>query len=559
MKEESKITTSKQKESESGSRFVDSSVVLIVLDGWGIAPASKYNAISLARTPNFDRISEEFGATSICASGKCVGLSEGQMGNSEVGHLTIGSGRIIFQDLMRVNEEISSGRIAENPSLVRILRRISGEKDSTLHLLGLVSNGGVHSHIDHLFGILKIARDFGVKKVAVHVFLDGRDTPPKSGIDFVGSLQSYLKTLGLGFIATISGRFYAMDRDNRWERTKLAYDAIVHGKGEHFEDPVEAVRTSYERGVTDEFVIPRVIGKYGGIKDSDAIFFFNFRPDRARQLTKALALTEEEFQSLFDRGVRPGGVEILTMTIYDTNLKGVEAILEREHVSDTLSNVLENHGIKQLHIAETEKYAHVTYFFNGLTEKPREFEDRILVPSAREVGTYDKKPEMSAEEITKNALTAITSRNYGFILINYANADMVGHSGDINATVRAVETVDSCLGRIYETWKSIMKGGDGEKSEKEKNKREDLSIIITADHGNAEMKLDPETGQPHTAHTSNPVPLILVSEKWRVSVPDGYSAGLIDIAPSVLRMIGIAEPKAMTGIPIVELKSRENP
>jgi 2,3-bisphosphoglycerate-independent phosphoglycerate mutase len=519
------------------ARKIKNPVVLIVLDGWGIAPEGPTNAVSLASTTNFERITREFGSIELCASGKCVGLEDGQMGNSEVGHLTIGAGRVIFQDLMRVYDELESGRMARNKALSSVFNKV--REDKTLHLLGLVSDGGVHSHIDHLFGILKVAKeDYRIKDLLVHAILDGRDTPPKSGIDFVSSLESYMKELGIGTIATISGRYYAMDRDNRWERTKLAYDAIIHAKGPHFDDPFEPINSSYQNGVSDEFVIPCVIGSYQGVKDYDAIFFFNFRPDRARQLTKSFALGTKKFP-YFDRGVIPKKIEVLTMTIYDARLKNVRAILGREHVSNTLSNVLEKNRLRQLRIAETEKYAHVTYFFNGLDEKPGRFEDRILVPSAKEVGTYDKKPEMSANEITTKALSSIQSKKYGFTLINYANADMVGHSGNIEATVKGIETVDRCLGEIYDLWKKF-------------EEEEKPTILITADHGNSEKMYDPKTGQPHTAHTSNPVPLTVVSDKWR-TLPDvkNYKPGLIDVAPSILAILGLTKPRAMTGIPVV--------
>ena len=535
------MISKKKKTANLRARVVKSPVVLIVLDGWGIAPNGSYNAISLAKIPNFNHISQEFGSIQICASGKCVGLKDGQMGNSEVGHLTIGAGRIIFQDLMRVSEQIESGKLAKDKTLAPLLKRAAKPKGPTLHFLGLLSNGGVHSHMDHLFSLLEIAKDYGAKDVAVHVILDGRDTPPKSGIEFVSSLESYMKTVGIGRIATISGRFYAMDRDNRWERTKLAYDAIIHGGGVHYDESANAIKAAYEGGVTDEFVVPCVLDEYQGAKDSDVIFFFNFRPDRARQLTKSFALKQKEFP-FFDRGKIPKKLEVLTMTIYDPSLKSVKAILGREHVSNTLSNVLEKNRIRQLRIAETEKYAHVTYFFNGLNEKPRRFEDRILISSAKEVGTYDKKPEMSAIEITANAISSIQSQKYGFILINFANADMVGHSGNTDATVKAVETVDLCLGRIYNVWREM-------------GKDQKPTVIVTADHGNAEKMYDPETGQPHTAHTSNPVPMIVLSEKWKVSLPDiSYKPSLIDLAPSILLILGLNKPTAMTGMPIVALR-----
>jgi 2,3-bisphosphoglycerate-independent phosphoglycerate mutase len=524
-----------------------SSVVLVVLDGWGISDSDQYNAIALAKTPEFEKLKETYGSIKLCASGECVGLSPGQMGNSEVGHLTLGSGRVIFQDLMRVSEEIESGRLAKNRDLQQAFRKLR-KSGASLHLIGLVSNGGVHSQIDHLFDLLRISKAAKVQRVNVHAILDGRDTPPKSGIDFAGSLCSYLQDLGIGKISTISGRYYAMDRDGRWERTKLAYDAIVHGIGEHFDEPLQAIAESYKADVTDEFAVPRVIDDYNGMKDGDVVLFFNFRPDRARQLTRALFQSDKEFEHLFDRGKRPRKIEIISMTIYDSKFKRVKALLGREHVPNTLSVVLEKNGIRQLRIAETEKYAHVTYFFNGLLESPRKLEDRILVPSAREVGTYDKKPEMKASEISDEAIKAIESRKYGFVLINFANADMVGHSGNIDATVRAVEAVDSSLGRIYDSVQKLKAAGV-----------EPPTLFITADHGNAEKMYDPVTRQPHTAHTSNLVPLILVSDNWETSVPSNYNPGLIDVAPSILEVMDLPKPPAMSGVPIVKRKLNSRP
>jgi len=516
-----------------------SPVVLVVLDGWGIAPPGRFNSISLARKPNFDSLSKEYGVAEICASGTCVGLTEGQMGNSEVGHLTIGAGRIIFQDLMRVFEEINSGKLSKNPKLVRALTRLHKKGTGTLHFMGLLSNGGVHSHIDHLFALLKVARDLRIQRIAVHAFLDGRDTPPRSGVDHLAALASYLHDFKEAYIATVSGRYYAMDRDNRWERTKLAYDAIVYSEGEKFEDPVASVKQAYQRGESDEFVIPIVNSRYSGMKEGDLAIFFNFRPDRARQLTKALTMGAKEFGNLFDRREdRRPKLQLITMTIYDEKLKGPIALIGRERVADTLSNVLEKENLRQLRVAETEKYAHVTYFFNGLVEKPRRLEDRILVPS-KKVETYDKSPAMSADEIAENSVRAISSSKYSFMLVNFANADMVGHSGLVEPTTKAVETVDYCLGRILEAWKA---------------KRDKLSLIITADHGNAEKMFDPRTGQPHTAHTSSPVPLILVSEKWKLEIPGGYKAGLQDISPTILEIMKLKKPRAMTGRSLTKMR-----
>ena len=526
------------------ARKIKNPVVLVVLDGWGISAPGEFNAINLAKTPNFDMMKSQFGSVNICASGPCVGVPEGQMGNSEVGHLTIGAGRPIFQDLMRVNEEIGSGRLGKSKLLVSTLRNAK-RMGSTVHFLGLVSDGGVHSHIFHLFALLKIAKDLRAVKVKVHVILDGRDTPPKSGIDHLDSLQSYLENLGIGEIATVSGRYYAMDRDNRWDRMKLAYDAIVYGIGERSQSAHESVHASYEKKLNDEFVIPQVIGNYKGIADGDIVIFFNFRPDRARQMTRALVSSQKEFGSLFDRGEdkRPKHIDMISMTIYDPELKNVRSLLKREHVSNTLSNVLEKHHIRQLRIAETEKYAHVTYFFNGLVEKKRRLEERILVPSLK-IGTYDKSPEMSASEITDNAAEKIESQKYGFILINFANADMVGHSGKIEATIRAVEKVDECLGRIFASWKKVDTN---------------LTIMVTSDHGNAEKMFDEVTNQPHTAHTSNSVPLIVVSNSWKITSSPEYKTGLVDIAPSILKIMGLPKPEGMSGQPLVERVNLNSP
>ncbi len=517
------------------ARTSKSPVILVILDGWGIAPPGRFNAVSLAKKPNFDLISREYGVAEICASGKCVGLTEGQMGNSEVGHLTIGAGRIIFQDLMRVFDEINSGRLAKNRKLVGALASLKRRK-GTLHFLGLLSNGGVHSHIDHLFALLKIAREKGIEKIVVHAFLDGRDTPPRSGIDQLAALSSYLSDFKDAYVGSISGRYYAMDRDNRWERTKLAYDAIVYGDGEKFEDPTDSVRQSYQRGENDEFVIPKVNSRYKGVSDGDLIIFFNFRPDRARQLTKALSMTKTEFGNLFERSeAKRPKVELVTMTVYDEKLKGPKALLGRELVRHTLSDVLEKENLRQLRIAETEKYAHVTYFFNGLVEKPRRFEERIMIPSQK-VETYDKSPAMSAREIADRAVDEIKTSRYGFTLVNFANADMVGHSGMVEPTVKGVEIVDECLGRLLQAWKT---------------QNDASTLLITADHGNAEKMFDERTGQPHTAHTSNPVPLIVVSKKWKLLPKNDYQAGLRDIAPSILKIMGILSPRVMTGVPLV--------
>ena len=512
------------------------SVILVILDGWGIAEPSVANAISLAKKPNFDSLENEFGYAKICASGECVGLTPGQMGNSEVGHLTIGAGRIIFQDLMRVYDELDSGRFAKNKVLLESFRRLK-RSNGTLHFVGLLSDGGVHSHINHLYSLLEIARDNGVRSVVVHAFLDGRDTPPQSGINHLAGLLERLEKIGNASVGTIGGRYYGMDRDNRWDRTKLAYDAIVYADGEKFTDPITAIKNSYTKGVYDEFLLPIVDSSYSGVRDGDLIFFFNFRPDRARQLTRALSFTPAEWGNLFDRREtkRPKKIEILSMTIYDSKFTKVRPLLAREHVKDTLSNILAKNNIRQLHIAETEKYAHVTYFFNGLVEKPRKLEDRIMIPSLKVV-TYDLSPEMSARQIATEAIRAIAKKKYGFILVNFANSDMVGHSGKLPPTIKAVETVDACLGSVINEWRRYS---------------ENLTLVVTADHGNAEKMVDGVTGQPHTAHTSNRVPLIIASRRWKL-MTGANNPGLIDIAPSILKILGIPEPKSMTGRPIAE-------
>ncbi len=506
-------------------------VILVILDGWGINKEGEHNAISLAKKPNFDRIQKEFGFAKICAAGECVGLTPGQMGNSEVGHLTIGAGRIIFQDLMRVSDEINSGRLAKNKTLLSALARLS-KTGGKLHLLGLVSDGGVHSHIDHLKALVRIARESFNGEIVIHAFLDGRDTAPQGGRNYVKDLLNSLRDTSVG---TISGRYYSMDRDNRWDRTKLAFDAMVYAEGRKFTDPVSYIEDSYSSGVTDEFVIPGVSSKYKGMSSKDLIVFFNFRPDRARQLTRALTDTEKAFGNLFDRSdAKLPKVDFISMTVYDARFRNVKALLERERVPQTLSILLERCGRRQIHIAETEKYAHVTYFFNGLIEKPGKLEERIMVPSLK-IGTYDKEPEMSAMGVAKEAVRAIESGRYGFILVNFANADMVGHSGKIEPTIVAVETVDRCLGLLVKAWEK---------------KSSNVTMIVTADHGNAEKMYNQETRQPHTAHTSNLVPLIVVSKTWKLS--DVSNAGLIDVAPSILQILGIKKPKVMSGRSIIQ-------
>jgi len=507
-------------------------IVLTVLDGWGYRAETKGNAIALAHKPNYDRLLKEFSNTLIHTSGPFVGLPEGQMGNSEVGHLNIGAGRIVQMDITRVDQLISSGEFFRQPLLLEAMER---GRTHQLHLMGLVSDGGVHSHLQHLFALLKMARENKVEKVLVHCFMDGRDTPPESGIDYVKQLEQKMRELNVGQIATVSGRYYAMDRDNRWERVEKAYRALAHGDSEvKFTDPVAAMRASYEKGITDEFVVPAVIttqaapGKpavpRGVIRDDDAVIFFNFRADRARQMTRALA--EPGFKEFADPS-RPKNLVYVAMTQYEKTWPWLRYLLAPEKLEHILANVFADLQYKNLRVAETEKYAHVTYFFNGGVEKPFAGEERALVPSPK-VPTYDLKPEMSAAGVADTVIHAIEKGDFDAIIMNFANADMVGHSGKLEATIKAVETVDEQLGRIYQALKP--RGG---------------AWIITADHGNAETMIDPVTGGPHTYHTTNPVPFILVSENGHPPLQTGGS--LRDIAPTMLGVLGVDEPREMTG------------
>ena len=472
-------------------------VALVILDGWGCAPPGPGNAVELAETPNFDRLWRSFPHTRVDASGEAVGLPPGQMGNSEVGHLTIGSGRVLFQDLMRVNKAIEEGSFFENPALVSAFER--GER---VHLLGLVSYGGVHSHIDHVRALLRFAPD----KTWIHAFTDGRDVSPRAAIHDLAELPQ-------DRIATVAGRYYAMDRDQHWERTQRAFDAIVAGKGEEAADPLEAIRRSYEQEITDEFIEPiPVSGRPRLQPGADTAIFFNFRPDRARQLSMQLI---------------EAGADITTMTQYRADFEVPVAFPEQE-VHETLAEVLAEHGVRQLHAGETEKYAHVTYFFNGGREAVWAGETRILVPSPRDVPSYDQKPEMSARELTDRFVEELDRDGYRFAVINLANPDMVGHTGSIAATVKAVETADECLGRIVEA--VGRKGGIS---------------LITADHGNAEQMLEADGSSPHTAHTTNPVPLIVTDPE--VTLRD--TGQLADLVPTVLGFLGFTQPLQMTGKP----------
>ncbi len=503
-------------------------IVLTVLDGWGYRAEAKGNAIALARKPAYDALLKKFPNTLIHTSGPYVGLPEGQMGNSEVGHLNIGAGRIVHMDITRIDRLISTGEIFKNKLFLQAMER---GRSRRLHLMGLLSDGGVHSHIHHLFALLEMAKREKVERVFVHCFMDGRDTPPDSGRDYLRQLQQKMRELGCGEIATVVGRYYAMDRDNRWERIEKAYRAIVHGEAETpSDDPIAAIQRSYEQGLGDEFVKPTGIQRgsepepVGLIRDDDAVIFYNFRADRARQMTRALL--DPVFNGFADRK-RPKNLFFVAMTQYEKTWPWLQYILGPEKLEHILAQVFVALNYRNLRCAETEKYAHVTYFFNGGVEKPYAGEERILVPSPK-VATYDLMPEMSAAGITDTVVKAIESNSFDVIIMNYANADMVGHSGKLEAAIKAVEAVDAGLGRIYQALKP--RGG---------------AWIVTADHGNAETMIDPVTGGPHTYHTTNPVPFLLVSEDEKLRLRAGGS--LRDIAPTLLGVLGDPQPAEMTG------------
>ncbi len=499
-------------------------LILTILDGWGFSPVTEGNAIAQARKPVYDRLLREFPNTLIRTSGEAVGLPPGQMGNSEVGHLNIGAGRIVRMEVTRIDLMILNGEFFHNPVLLESMKHARTRR---LHLLGLCSSGGVHSQLTHLYALLKMAKQEGVEQVFVHCFMDGRDTGPNSGKEFIAELRRKMRELDSGKIASISGRYYAMDRDKRWDRIERAFDAIVLGKAEKATDPIAALTRSYEKGITDEFIEPTTIVDANSepvalIRDEDAVIFFNYRADRGREMTEALTSTTLEQPS---RSMVPKRLHYTTMTQYDKSF-AVPFVLPKEHPNNILANVFAAQNWKNLRVAETEKYAHVTYFFNGGNEKPYAGEEREMVPSPK-VATYDLKPEMSAAGITEKIVNAVDSRDFDVIVMNFANADMVGHSGQIAPTIRAVETVDGCLEDIYQALK-----------------RKNGTWIITADHGNAEMMVDPVTHGPHTYHTLNPVPFILLDDTGVTLRPDG---ALRDIAPTILGVLGVEQPKEMTG------------
>ncbi len=499
--------------------------VLIILDGWGYRAEREANAIALARKPNYDRLLREYPSSLVYTSGERVGLPDNLMGNSEVGHLNIGAGRIVYQEITRIDAAILRGDFFQRPLLLDLMRH---GREARLHLLGLLSDGGVHSHQEHLYALLRMAKQNSVRDVFVQVFLDGRDTPPTHGVEFIAALERKMREYGIGEIATVMGRYYAMDRDNRWDRTQKAYDAMVNGEGRKARDPISALKESYNQGVTDEFVVPVVIPNQvreptGTIRPGDAVMCYNFRADRARQITRSLTQTDLD---KFPRRNFPEKLHYLCMTQYDKDFP-LPFIFPPQELGHILAGVMADLNLKNLRIAETEKYAHVTYFFNGGVEKAYPGEDRILVPSPK-VATYDLKPEMSAPEVMETVVKAVNEGSRDVLIVNFANADMVGHSGKLDAAIKAVEAVDVCLGEIYKTVRA--KGG---------------AMIVTADHGNAELMVDPVTGGPHTAHTTNPVPLILIAEERSSRLREG--GALADIAPTLLGVMGIPPPPEMTG------------
>ena len=501
-------------------------LTLIIMDGFGINPDSYGNAIKAAKTPNLTRLFGENPTTKIGASGMDVGLPDGQMGNSEVGHTNMGAGRIVYQELTRITKAFADGDAAQNEALVSAMDAAK-KPGASLHLIGLLSDGGVHSHIGHLFGLLDMAKNSGVQNVYVHAFMDGRDVPPTSGKDFVAELQDKLTALSVGRIATVAGRYYAMDRDNRWERVEKAYAAMVYGEGVQNADPVAAVEASYAADVTDEFIVPVVCaGTDGTIKENDAVVFFNFRPDRAREITRTLV--DPDFAGF----TRKNGFFPLTyvcMTQYDATMPNVQVAFKPQVLTNTLGEYLSKNGLTQLRIAETEKYAHVTFFFNGGVEKEYPGEDRALIHSPK-VATYDLQPEMSAYQVCDEVVSRIKSGKYDVIILNYANCDMVGHTGVFEAAVKAVEAVDECVGRTVEA--TLAMGG---------------TAFITADHGNADKMLEPD-GSPFTAHTTNLVPFCVVGTPCKLRT----GGCLADIAPTMLQVLGLPQPVEMTGKSLME-------
>ena len=501
--------------------------VLLILDGYGLNENPKGNAVAIAKTPVMDKLMAEYPFVKGNASGMAVGLPDGQMGNSEVGHLNMGAGRIVYQELTRITKEIQDGTFFENEELLAAVENVK-KNDSALHCFGLLSDGGVHSHNTHLYGLLELAKRNGLEKVYVHCFLDGRDTPPASGKGYIEELQAKMKEIGVGEIGVVSGRYYAMDRDNNYDRVEKAYLALTKGEGVKGTDAAEAVQKSYDEGITDEFVVPTVMEKDGApvttIKDGDSVVFFNFRPDRAREITRCFC--DDDFKG-FAREKKLD-IKFVCFTEYDVTIPNKSVAFKKVEVTNTFGEYLAANHMKQARISETEKYAHVTFFFNGGVEAPNEGEDRILVDSPKYVPTYDKKPRMSAYTVCDELCKAITGGQYDVIICNFANPDMVGHTGVQDAAVKAIEVIDECLGEIVEFIKEV----DGQ-------------LFICADHGNAEQLIDYETGAPFTAHTTNPVPFILVNADPTYKLRE--NGCLADIVPTLIELMGMEQPKEMTG------------
>ncbi len=504
--------------------------MLMILDGFGENTNEKGNAVKLSNTPNIDKLMKMYPTTDIYTSGLNVGLPDGQMGNSEVGHTNIGAGRIVYQELTRITKSIEDGDFFSVPEFNEAVENCK-KNNSSLHIMGLLSDGGVHSHIRHLYALLELAKRKGIENVYVHAFLDGRDTPPASAEGYITKLEEKMKEKEIGKIASITGRFYAMDRDKRWERVGKCYNAIVNGEGEKAQTAISAIEASYQKEIFDEFVEPTLICNgdtpIATIKENDSVIFYNFRPDRAREITRALV--DNEFDGF---ETKPLNLYFVCMTPYDETMPNVHVAFKKEALSNTFGEYISGLGLTQLRIAETEKYAHVTFFFNGGEEKQYNGEDRILVPSPK-VETYDLKPEMSAYEVTDKVLEAIKSKKYNAIILNYANPDMVGHTGNLEAAIKAIETIDECVGKVVEAIEEI-----------------NGVLLITADHGNAEQMIDYKTGEPHTAHTTNPVPLVLVGMN-DISLKTGK---LADLAPTMLDIMGLEKPEEMTGESILVKK-----
>lgn len=501
--------------------------VLLILDGYGLNEKEEGNAIKQAKTPVMDRLMKEYPFVQGSASGLSVGLPDGQMGNSEVGHLNMGAGRIVYQELTRITKEIEEGTFFENEALVKAMENVK-KNDSALHFYGLLSDGGVHSHNTHMYGVLEMAKKYGIEKVYFHAFLDGRDTPPASAADYMQQMVDKMAEIGVGEVATVSGRYYAMDRDTNWDRTEKAYIALTKGEGVKATDPVQAIKDSYAQDVTDEFMLPTVIEKDGKpvatIQDNDSVVFCNFRPDRARQITRAFCADD------FDGFNREKKLDLVYVcfTEYDVTIPNTDIAFKKEEIVNTFGEWIANNGMKQARIAETEKYAHVTFFFNGGIEEPNKNEDRVLVDSPKYVPTYDKKPRMSVYTVCDELSKAIVDGDYDVIICNFANPDMVGHTGVLPAAIKAIEAIDECVGEVVNFVEQV--GGQ---------------MFITADHGNAEQLIDYETGEPHTAHTTNPVPFILVNADPGVKLAEG--GVLADIVPTMIDMMGMEQPKEMTG------------